>query len=666
MSPISLAWKAGRLVVVVAGKLVYKSSRGESYVYQVSPLETAQVRADVVFIHGLGGDCEASWTAAENDFFLPLELSKDPEFSDVRFLSVDYPTSLHNLDSIRELPLEERAQNVRDKLRAAGVGTRPFVLVCHSMGGLLAKYVLADDWVHEASSRRFWPALRGIVFFATPHKGADIARMLTYYLSFMVGTEVAQLKKQDWGELDTLHGNFLAFVEQQRGKTEVPRLAAYYEQLAAPMAIVSRDSATNGIDVAARCGIPADHEKICKPLGHDDAAYFNLREFLVLALGSERSPSAAAVLPPERRLPRVDRTDIVPYVPPRRRWWLLGSILMITAIGLSMTVLFASGILPYKPESPTARSKSEDGLKDGSSDPRVGPPPRMSEVPGGSFFMGTTDKTAVVAACQSLDRAACMLINVDRELAHAGWRDVAEFLLDDTEVTTSDFAAWIHREFAAGRARLDHGHVRDADGRLLLTFDPKKSGWRPETLPFFAVDGEIRPSQGMAAQPATLMTWAAADAYCRDRGARLPSEVEWEFAARGPDSREYVWGDRSVTCREVPYGRYGDPGGPAAACPGLPRSPEPVGRSTVDVSWSGIHDMGANVSEWVADVGVDAAIGCQPPDGGKAVCHIFKGGSWADPILMSRPAAQSMFGREPDDVTATIGFRCAKDRRVER
>ena len=156
--------------------------------------------------------------------------------------------------------------------------------------------------------------------------------------------------------------------------------------------------------------------------------------------------------------------------------------------------------------------------------------------------------------------------------------------------------------------------------------------------------------------PMTNVDWMDARAACKFRGGRLPTEVEWEHAARGNDDRLYPWGSFAPDC---PYADlWGDVWG---ACGGY--GPSKVGSATKGGSPFGILDLGGNVLEWVEDTYDPRAWSTLPElnprrDDPFAPRRVVRGGSWNYDVVHSLRVSDRD-GYPPDLRDATLGFRCA-------
>jgi formylglycine-generating enzyme required for sulfatase activity len=150
--------------------------------------------------------------------------------------------------------------------------------------------------------------------------------------------------------------------------------------------------------------------------------------------------------------------------------------------------------------------------------------------------------------------------------------------------------------------------------------------------------------------PVVYVTWYQARSFCNWRGAHLPTEAQWEKAARGTDGATYPWG-QYITCDRANYGR----------CLNLTSA---VGSFPNGVSPYGLHDMAGNVWEWVADWYLDTFYQTSPfpanPIGPEVgLFRALRGGSFVDDDKSQR---SSFRNRDlPENFNWNIGFRCARN-----
>jgi formylglycine-generating enzyme required for sulfatase activity len=144
------------------------------------------------------------------------------------------------------------------------------------------------------------------------------------------------------------------------------------------------------------------------------------------------------------------------------------------------------------------------------------------------------------------------------------------FWIDQTEVTNAQFVQFLN----------DHGNIGQQRTQMLIL----DKGYTQISK----VGDEFVTTGHAHDRPVVMVTWHGAAAYCQWAGGRLPTEAEWEYAARGPEGNLYPWGSEPPTCDLANHGR----------CVGVPAdaSSHPAG-----ASWCGALDMAGNVWEWVSD-----------------------------------------------------------------
>jgi formylglycine-generating enzyme required for sulfatase activity len=263
-------------------------------------------------------------------------------------------------------------------------------------------------------------------------------------------------------------------------------------------------------------------------------------------------------------------------------------------------------------------------------------------VPAGTFIMGSSNEEIL---------AAMRLCAAEYGGVHAGAgcsRSFFEveaprrrvflraFALDRLEVSVADYRACVR----AGRC----------DAAALVALDPRLA--RP-------------------AGPMTGVTWDEAVAFCRAQSGRLPTEAEWEKAARGPTGRVWPWGASWDPLR-ANHGRVSAELALRYLDPELHRDADsvdghrlaaPVGAFPGGASPYGALDLAGNAAEWTADVFAldppQARAAAQPQGPAQGPMRAVRGGSYLDPSFRVRAAWRG--AAEPDRRATERGFRCARD-----
>lgn len=289
-------------------------------------------------------------------------------------------------------------------------------------------------------------------------------------------------------------------------------------------------------------------------------------------------------------------------------------------------------------------------------------PTGMVTYAGSTFELGSKADELESAKdwCRSVLQSACdqgYLAAFDRETpAHSV--QLSAFRLDRTEVTNGQFADWLNR---LAELRLEGGRRVLQGGVLLADVYPMFDAFNG--LVHDGKTGRFRAPPGYEHRPVAQVTWAAADRYCRAQGKRLPTEAEWEFAARGVEGRRFPWGFESPRCEGVVLARM-----TGMPCSKLGLGTQDVGSSPQDLTPEGVYDLAGNVAEWVADSFETPYPACtgpcinprseRPAPPGGVVDRVVRGGSWAWSVFLGRGATRSRFPQ--DQAPLNFGFRCAQ------
>jgi formylglycine-generating enzyme required for sulfatase activity len=224
----------------------------------------------------------------------------------------------------------------------------------------------------------------------------------------------------------------------------------------------------------------------------------------------------------------------------------------------------------------------------------------MLRLPGGRFVMGSRN-----ARAPANERPGHNI-------------SVGPFWIDRTEVTVQAYTACVNTGSCPRPARAS------------------------ATCTYEAGDGEL---------PVSCVHWRDADTYCHFAHKRLPTEAEWEYAARGPYATPFPWGSTPSSCSTA-VTLNGEQSGHSCVS-----RPARVGTHPFGASAFGVMDMSGNVEEWTADWYVDS-LGTGPaPRAGAA--HTLRGGGWLSSPSMSRTTTRDWGSAL--EAGPNVGFRCARD-----
>jgi formylglycine-generating enzyme required for sulfatase activity len=344
-------------------------------------------------------------------------------------------------------------------------------------------------------------------------------------------------------------------------------------------------------------------------------------------------------------------------------WWLASGAVLCSSLGAVAAIAYASAegsSQPAAAPAPPVESippESEEPVPPVASTPAALPtlmpsggvsaapgcPKQMAWIEAGEFTMGTDSKRPALSLAQPQHR-----VRVDR------------FCIDTHEVTVAEY-----------RECSDAGRCTPAHQTAHFAAEAAEADRSPASI---AAHGALcnGGKAGRDNHPINCVSHAQAAAFCEARSLRLPTEAEWEFAARGPDSRAFPWGDAKPTrsrlnacgqeCkrwhaqrglqREIQGLMYPtNDGYPGTA---------PVGSFPLGASPDGVEDLIGNVFEWTAEGFYDYGAAADPPTVADSDSFIIRGGNFNSGIReFADPALR--FAMHGESYSHGVGFRCAAD-----
>jgi serine/threonine-protein kinase len=327
---------------------------------------------------------------------------------------------------------------------------------------------------------------------------------------------------------------------------------------------------------------------------------------------------------------------------PRRSWMRLVVLVALAGGGAAVYAAIGdhgerrapppgpSGITFKTPVLPLAPSAAP-----GAPSASVVPASMSASPPAPGTTASTTDMVLIAAAS----------FKMGEEVAARAVIVAHDFYLDRMEVTVRAYQACVAKRMCAAASHVSlpagagerWGPVASGEGgadAATAEVDDYRATW----------SRHCNAPRGAEDHPVNCVDFAGAEAYCRWVGKRLPTEGEWELAARGAEGRAYPWGSEAPACGRACYDKNGgcrEPGASVGTCA--------AGMYPADRTPDGIYDLAGNVAEWTAEAAGDAG----------AATRVARGGSFIDSVEVLRATTRSAV--PPALAHVGIGFRCALD-----
>lgn len=285
--------------------------------------------------------------------------------------------------------------------------------------------------------------------------------------------------------------------------------------------------------------------------------------------------------------------------------------------------------------------------------------PGMVKVPAGEFIMGSNN-TGEAQTGKEFGNAKPWYL--DEHPQHKV--KTPSYAIDQFEVTNAQYREFVHQaQHAPPTLWVESGYILSLKPEKLVPLDVEQL--RKLVVKVFHLDidtAKMDKEQLLAAVkdrlalmdklPVTFVSWFDAEAFCHWSGKRLPTETEWEKAARGVQGNEFPWGNEWAPGKSNTGDESWDDG------------VAPVGSYTSDKSPFDVYDLAGNVSEWVEDWYKPYPGSDYKSDDFGTKYKVVRGAAWGREghyaiKLFQRGAYR--FNLSPDSTLADLGFRCAKN-----
>ncbi len=324
----------------------------------------------------------------------------------------------------------------------------------------------------------------------------------------------------------------------------------------------------------------------------------------------------------------------------------VGAVAVLALVGVGSVFALNKGGDPPGPSPVASSSPAATPTPTPSPSPAASaaPPPTcpsgMIRVPGGEFFMGSDERDAL-----DMEKPAHRV-------------KLGSYCMDEFEVSVAKY-----------KKCSDEGKCRRAS---------RENGWpgiKAIQRKIYDPLCNIREPEAKATHPINCVDWDQAREFCEAQGTRLPTEAEWEFAARGPDGRIYPWGDEPPSKNHLnACGKecvawqkaHPDPDAYVGTMydedDGYPNT-APTGSFPQGKSRYGIQDVVGNVWEWVADYHAaypptTASVAVDPKGPSEGEERVIRGGAW-NGAMPSWVRPSFRYHAPPSERTYGVGFRCA-------